>query len=134
MLSLCDETGLAPRADWFVQVTGENAEIVTSVKGNEKLRKDWLSTRMPIFGNGTDEDPYDLFVGELLADDLGEIKEILDLLYAAKAKGNRIDIELFCAVKIHDPNRDVLLLQVSVGSATAPFVDVMPRTVLQASR
>jgi hypothetical protein len=121
-----NETRLLPRADWFVQVTGDNAEIVTAVKSNEKLRGDWISTRMPISGNGTEEDPYDLFVGEFLADDLAEIKDILDLLYAAKAKGNRIDIELYCAVKIPDPNGDVLALQVSVGSANAPFVDIMP--------
>jgi len=121
-----NETSLLPRADWFVQVTGDNAEIVTAVKDNAKLRGDWISTRMPISGNGTEEDPYDLFVGEFLADDLAEIKDILDLLYAAKAKGNRIDIELYCAVKIPDPKGDVLALQVSVGSANAPFVDIMP--------
>lgn len=120
------ETGLIPLADWFVQVTGDNSEIVTAVKDNPKLRGDWISTRMAISGNGTEDDPYDLFVGEFLADDLGEIKEILDLLYAAKAKYNRIDIELFCAVKIPDPKSDVLVMQVSIGSANAPYVDIMP--------
>lgn len=120
------ETGLIPRADWFVQATGDNADIVTAVRSNEKLRGDWISTRMAVSGNGTEEDPYDLFVGDFLADSLEEIKEILDLLYAAKAKGNRIDIELFCAVKIPDPKGDVLVMQVSIGSANAPFVDIMP--------
>jgi hypothetical protein len=120
------ETGLIPRADWFVQVTGDNADIVTAVRSNEKLLGDWISTRMGISGDGTEDDPYDLFAGEFLADDLGEVKEILDLLYAAKDKGNRIDIELYCAVKIPDPKGDVLVMQVSVGSANAPFVDIMP--------